>query len=130
MNGVELITAERQRQIEAEGWTPEHDDEHIFGQLCEAAVCYAHYTWQRLAYPKAPPLSPESFTSQPGRLWPWNPSWWKPSIDPIRNLVKAGALIAAEIDRLQRAKQCCSRDDDYDGNCDIHSARGVLRRKA
>jgi len=34
--------------------------------------------------------------------WPWEASWWKPSDDPIRNLAKAGALIAAEIDRLQR----------------------------
>jgi hypothetical protein len=35
-------------------------------------------------------------------FWPWDQDWWKPSPDPIRNLVKAGALIAAEIDRLQR----------------------------
>lgn len=34
--------------------------------------------------------------------WPWDEEWWKPSEDPVRNLVKAGALIAAEIDRLQR----------------------------
>jgi hypothetical protein len=34
--------------------------------------------------------------------WPWDQEWWKPSDDPIRNLAKAGALIAAEIDRLQR----------------------------
>ena len=31
--------------------------------------------------------------------WPWPPEFWKPSDDPVRNLVKAGALIAAEIDR-------------------------------
>jgi hypothetical protein len=37
--------------------------------------------------------------------WPWDKEWWKPSDDPTRNLVKAGALIAAEIDRLQRAKE-------------------------
>lgn len=36
--------------------------------------------------------------------WPWDENWWKPSLDPIRNLVKAGALLAAEIDRLQRSK--------------------------
>lgn len=34
--------------------------------------------------------------------WPWDKEWWKPSKDQVRNLVKAGALIAAEIDRLQR----------------------------
>jgi len=27
MNGIERIAAERERQVEAEGWTPEHDDE-------------------------------------------------------------------------------------------------------
>jgi hypothetical protein len=34
--------------------------------------------------------------------WPWDLSWLKPSPDPKHNLVKAGALIAAEIDRLNR----------------------------
>jgi hypothetical protein len=37
--------------------------------------------------------------------WPWDEKWWKPSTNPIRNLVKAGALIAAEIDRLQRVTE-------------------------
>jgi hypothetical protein len=55
-----------------------------------------------IAFPNAPELPSEAFTAGAGRLWPWDPSWWKPSPDPIRNLVKAGALIAAEIDRLQR----------------------------
>jgi hypothetical protein len=36
--------------------------------------------------------------------WPWDYDWWKPSDDPIRNLTKAGALIAAEIDRLNRLR--------------------------
>ena len=36
--------------------------------------------------------------------WPWAKKWWKPSDDPVRNLVKAGALIAAEIDRLESLK--------------------------
>jgi len=34
--------------------------------------------------------------------WPWDEEWWKPDNDAVRNLAKAGALIAAEIDRLQR----------------------------
>lgn len=40
VNGSELIATERQRQIEAEGWTPEHDDEHINGELADAAAIY------------------------------------------------------------------------------------------
>ncbi len=84
--GTELIAAERERQITAEGWTPEHDDSHVLKELVYAAICYAS---------KA---AGKPFASVG---WPW-PSWWKPSRDPVRNLVKAGALIAAEIDRLQR----------------------------
>jgi hypothetical protein len=36
--------------------------------------------------------------------WPWSFEWWKPK-DRIRNLVRAGALIAAEIDRLQAMQE-------------------------
>ena len=84
MTGVELIAAERQRQMDVEGWTPEHDAEHDAGEILDAAICYAV---PRFAV----------------KYWPWGRQWWKPSDDPIRNLVKAGALIAAEIDRLRRA---------------------------
>lgn len=86
--GAELIAAERQRQIEVEGWLPSHDDSHTKGELAKAAICYAEfsYTWC-------------------GRFtWPWDASWWKPNNkSTVANLVKAGALIAAEIDRMQRA---------------------------
>lgn len=86
------IAAERRRQIEAEGWTPEHDDEHEPRMLAAAGACYALH-W--LTEGNRPLLS----------IWPWDSSWWKPSADPRRNLVKAGALIAAEIERLDRAVQ-------------------------
>lgn len=79
--GAELIAAERRRQIEIEGYTPEHDAEHRT-QLRKAAIAY---------------LLP----NRADEWWPWDWSYWKPSgTDQIRNLVKAGALIAAEIDRL------------------------------
>ncbi len=90
MTGAELIAAERQRQIEAEGWTPEHDDGHTQGELAAAAQCYLARHDVRSDWNEMPP-----------DWWPWN-AWWKPSRDPVRNLVKAGALIAAEIDRLRR----------------------------
>ncbi|MFY3626070.1 hypothetical protein ACOTFH_05535 [Achromobacter xylosoxidans] len=86
------VLAERQRQISVEGWTPEHDDLHTTGALATAAGCYAMFT---LAYPPGDPVS----------FWPWSPSWWKPSDQSRRNLVKAGALILAEIERLDRAAQ-------------------------
>ncbi len=89
--GAELIAAERQRQIDVEGWTPEHDDKHHQGEMADAAACYALRSYE-----------PVRGDEKPKSMWPWAPEWWKPSDDPVRNLVKAGALIAAEIDRLQR----------------------------
>lgn len=88
------IAAERGRQVEVEGWTPEHDDEHGAGELPAAAACYA--------------LSSYFDTDQAReitfyRYWPWDRSWWKPSNDPRRDLVRAGALIVAEIERRDRA---------------------------
>lgn len=85
--GIELIAAERERQITAEGWTPEHDDAHKEGELAQAALCYIESALGIVDEDDVP-LS-----------WPWDKSWWKPS---DRDLEKAGALIAAEIDRLSR----------------------------
>ncbi len=85
MSAIDDIAAERRRQIEVEGWTPEHDDSHSDGQLVAAAISYAYSGWRRIHT----------------RPWPWEPSWWKPTT-PRRDLVKSGALIAAEIDRLDR----------------------------
>ena len=92
--GTYLIQEERQRQLDVEGWTPEHDEQHNLGQLALAAKTYILFAQDSLCG--------RARAVYPG--WPWDYSWWKPSPDPIRNLVKAGALIAAEIDRLQRLK--------------------------
>lgn len=91
------VVAERERQVTAEGWTPEHDDSHPQGQLALAGVCYAaEYVdmeaWGRFAD-----------TGRPTQ-WPWDPEWWKPK-NPERDLIRAGALIAAEADRLVRARR-------------------------
>lgn len=82
MTGSELIKSERLRQIDKEGWSFEHDDQHNRGELIEAALCY---------------IDPDIAT------WPWDKSWDKRNQhNHIRRLAIAGALIAAEIDRLQR----------------------------
>lgn len=91
------IIAERQRQQSVEGWTPQHDDEHCTGALARAAVCYASHAGN----PHNKNMVDYQKTFSPAR-WPWSQDWWKPT-NPRRDLVKAGALIAAEIERLDRA---------------------------
>ena len=75
MNGIERIAKERQRQVSVEGWTPQHDDEHKDGEMAIAAARYA-----------AP-------------YWEWDK---RGKHERIRQLEIAGALLAAEIDRLLR----------------------------
>lgn len=41
MTGIERIAKERQRQIEEEGWTAEHDEQHTHGELAAVAALYA-----------------------------------------------------------------------------------------
>lgn len=96
MNGIESIAAERRRQVSDENWTPEHDDLHGSGEIAGAAACYAMRDLNigdvRLG---------RNVQQIIGDLWPWAKAWWKPKT-PRENLVRAGALIAAEIDRLDR----------------------------
>ncbi|MBZ7124661.1 hypothetical protein [Klebsiella grimontii] len=84
------VLAERQRQVTAEGWTPEHDDEHSDGEMALAASSYALYAHKKPIAPAIP------------YNWPWEPEWFKQQ-GARRDLVKAAALILAEIERLDRA---------------------------
>ncbi|MGV8718064.1 hypothetical protein ACV345_23405 [Pseudomonas aeruginosa] len=88
------VQAERRRQVEAEGWTPEHDDAHSHGQMARAAACYA------LAGSSAPNDGTAALLVS--LAWPWDEQWWKPT-SARRDLVKACALGLAEIERLDRA---------------------------
>lgn len=96
---LEEIAAERLRQVEVEGWTPDHDDTHRAGELSDAAACYAtrHRAFKALELAGrgyAPFMSYRD-------LWPWADHWWKPK-SPREDLIRAGALIVAEIERLDR----------------------------
>ncbi len=156
MSGTSMIAAERQRQIDDERWSPEHDDEDDDFELAQAAECYVAAGYQiagmvqwaapngeaeRLArqlHPDDPKGLADALTRirkdredpvgacygrdrsgnvklPSGYQWPedWEAEVWKPSADPVHNLVKAGALIAAEIDRLQRASE--SEQEARDG---------------
>lgn len=108
------VLSERQRQIDAEDWTEEHDDQHTDGSLALAAACYA-----RPLDKQRTEVRGEDYDGSGGRgdcpvwrtehytvpkLWPksWAPSWWKPK-NRRRDLVRAAALLIAEIERLDRA---------------------------
>lgn len=98
--GVELIAEERARVINGEGFGAYNDDQYQHNELIRASEAYldaartANIREDAAKYHSLPPLS-----------WPFEMSWWKPSADPVRNLVKAGQFIAAEIDRLNRKKE-------------------------
>ncbi|MEZ5768703.1 MAG: hypothetical protein R3D80_14335 [Paracoccaceae bacterium] len=105
MSGIDAIAAERARQIAEEGWTPEHDDAYLLGELADAAACFAICAG---VADDALNLSVEQIDNLSFRegavvrhYWPWHRKWWKPKTRRA-DLVRAGALIAAEIDRLDR----------------------------
>jgi hypothetical protein len=102
--GAELIAAERKRQIEKEGYSATHDDMHEHsGQLAAAAITYADTALIQQCW--TPDAHEREITDAMVSRWPWEEEAFKPAPEPIRNLVKAGALIAAEIDRLQRIQR-------------------------
>lgn len=87
---MQAVIAERFRQIEAEGWSSEHDDKaHESGELANAGAHYAFYAGQDAPLPST---------------WPWDRSWWKPQ-NFRRDLVRAGALIIAEIEKRDRSRK-------------------------
>lgn len=97
LSGVELIAGERKRQIEKEGWSEQHDDSHCNGELADAAAYHA------ATAPAYRHWRGQQFES----IWPegWDSKWdHRKKSDRVRQLAIAGALIAAEIDRLQRCE--------------------------
>ena len=103
--GIELIAEERQRQIEVEGYTEQHDSNHKVSEFISAAGSYAHsavmYALKEEgatndALTNGIPFLKKSFV--------WGYDAFKPT-GCLKDLIKAGALIAAAIDRLQREQQ-------------------------
>jgi hypothetical protein len=84
--GIELIAEERKRQIEEEGYDAKHDSEHSFTEFIQAAHCYLSLS--------RPMYNP----------WPWGLETFKPK-NIVRDLVRAGALIAAALDRFREGNQ-------------------------
>ena len=92
------VVNERDRQISVEGWSAVHDDKHDKAEMARAAASYvmqyiAARTWFALS---------SQVRAVIGWLWPWDAEWFKPS-SSRRDLVKAAALLLAEIERDDRA---------------------------
>lgn len=100
---IEDVIAERRRQIEGEGWTLKHDDAHADFSLAKAACIYG--VGATLGEPSRAVMDEFGASGTPGwmkDLWPFDIKWWKPSTRR-RDLIKAAALIIAEIERIDRA---------------------------
>ncbi len=101
------ISRERERQITSEGWSPEHDDKHRRGEMALAAAAYAQHgvakvdPWVKVGFAGRSQMAGDFSISD--LLFPtnWDWKWWKPK-DHRANLVRAAALIVAEIERLDR----------------------------
>lgn len=93
---IDEIAAERRRQIDDEGFDTGHDNQHEYGELSSAAACYALKNNAR-SIPMSMYNSDTIFT----RLWPFDLKWWKPKYRRY-DLIRAAALIVAEIERLDR----------------------------
>ncbi len=101
---IEEIRAERYRQINKEGWSFNHDDTHDQGEL---ALAGASYIINAVAETRPEPnldRQTDKWTlhAHASSVWPWHRDWWKPK-DRRRDLIRAAALIVAEIERLDRA---------------------------
>lgn len=123
-SGVSRIAVERARQFVVHDYDGTHDDRHDRGELVRGAIAYL------LAG-----TEPQGRLSgaTPHQVWPWDRgNGWSPEADILANLTKAGAMIAAEIDRLVRHRDAIEatrpmtvRKDDLDALLAV--ARAAVR---
>lgn len=97
------VIAERRRQVEVEGWKPEHDDELDTGTLASAAMSYIAFAAD-LLHPMSQGDGFRDAEGKPPMWWPFDASWWKPTT-PRRALEKGVALALAEIEHIDRAAE-------------------------
>ena len=113
MRGIELIEEERKRQIEKEGFDSKHDFEHRNDDLALAGAVYALPEYIRLFYKYEEENGQKEYCPL---WWPFEAKSFKPTPnDRKRELVKAGALIAAEIDRIIEQENFESWEKEKEG---------------
>lgn len=103
--GVKAIADERERQLQAEGFTRDSDEQYREGELARAATAYLQLAAMDLQVGSRKHIA----SQEPPFFWPWAPEWWKP-VDARRDLVRAGALIAAQIDLIDSLRQEAGHD--------------------
>lgn len=119
MTGAELIAEERKRQ-QQEGYDDRHDDHHKNGELVHAAICYAAEAVGEgvyFSYDSGAPFLHDEPETVGGHYdpFPWHKKEDKRGKhDRKKLLVIAGALIAAELDRLERADKMVGEEMGYD----------------
>ena len=89
------VMAERQRQLEVEGWSHEHDDAHAAHDMAQAGASYVLYALAK--------------STRPPDFWPWDAEWWKP-VGYRRDMVKGAALIVAEGEKFDRTRKSKRKD--------------------
>lgn len=94
-NAIADVANERDRQIIKEGFGHDHDDYYPDGILTAAAISYALIAFQHFKG------IPQDALEKAPAMWPFDKEWWKPK-GARRDLVRAAALIIAEIDRVDR----------------------------
>lgn len=99
MSILDEIGLERARQIDKEGFDVDHDDRHSDGSLPMAAMCYC---MAASVAARTNPSEEQYKTTPKAEFWPWSLLWWKPK-NPRRDLIRAAALIVAEVERLDRS---------------------------
>ena len=93
---LKLIQAEREKQIARYGYSAEHDQIWVGEELAQAAAVYAMPAQKRRVAD-----------------WPFDMKFYHPELNRIDELIKAAALIVAEIERIdnRRANDGHKRED-------------------
>jgi len=103
MGVIHEIDAERKRQINQEGYTQRHDDQHTSGALVFGGAVYACFAGDELSGEH--PKERDGVIEYYRKRWPFAPNTFKPADDPRRTLIKAAAMIVAEIEKIDRARE-------------------------